>query len=168
MDTGDQTTGWDFPTGDYVRKLRRVADLSQRELAETAHLSRSQIERIEAGTADPRMRQLGDLFSLVGWGLVVLDAEGYQVRPLRELGGDLRDGADRRYPAHLDVIVDPLPGDWWADGYGLQSPPETFRRDRQARDVRRAQSQWDLKRGRYRAWPNVPRPMRARSVADTG
>jgi transcriptional regulator with XRE-family HTH domain len=168
MHTADQANDWDFPTGDYLRKLRRVADLSQRELAEVTSISRSVIERIEAGSADPRIGQLRELFCISRWGLIVIDADGYQVRPLRELGGDLRDGADRRYPAHLDVIIDPLPGQWWADGFGLQSPPETFTRDRDARDVRRAQSQWDLKRGPYRAWPNLPRPTRGRTGSATG
>jgi transcriptional regulator with XRE-family HTH domain len=165
--TGEFPTG-EFPTGDYVRQLRRVADLSQRELADVTRISRSRIERIESGTADPRIGQLGELFGIRGWRLVVIDTDGRQVRPLRELGGDLRDGAGRRYPAHLDVIIDPLPGQWWADGYGLQSPPETFTRNRVARDVRRAQSQWDLKRGPYRAWPNAPRPTPARRGLEAG
>jgi transcriptional regulator with XRE-family HTH domain len=168
MQTDDQPHHRVFPTGDYVRQLRRVADLSQRELVEVTTLSRSLIERIEAGTADPRIGQLGELIGIMSWRLVVVDADGRRVRPLQELGGDLRDGADRRYPAHLDVIIDPLPGQWWADGYGLQSPPETFTRDRVTRDVRRAQSQWDLKRGPYRAWPNVSRPTRARIGRDAG
>jgi transcriptional regulator with XRE-family HTH domain len=147
-----------FPVGDYLRQVRRVADLSQRELAERVRLSLSFIERIEAGRTDPRTAQLAELLRLAGWQLRVVDDEGHLVRPLSELGGDLRDGADRRYPAHLDVIVDPVRGDWWADTFGLQSPPETFRRNRDARDLRRAQSQWDLKRGHYRRWPNTPRP----------
>ena len=158
--TNPASQGWDFPTGDYMRKLRRVADLSQRELAEVVSLSRRLIERIETGDADPRLAQVAELFAIVGWRLEVVDHDGGPVQPLRELGGDLRDGADRRYPAHLDVIVDPRRGEWWADGYGLQSPPETFTRDRDRRDLRRAQSQWDLKRAGYRAWPNAPRPTR--------
>ena len=39
---------------------------------------------------------------------------------------DTRDGAERRYPSHLDTILDPEPGEWWADIYGLARPPETF------------------------------------------
>jgi ribosome-binding protein aMBF1 (putative translation factor) len=55
MHTADHPHDWAFPTGDYVRKLRRVADLSQRELAEVTSISRSLIERIEGrdrGSAD--------------------------------------------------------------------------------------------------------------------
>jgi transcriptional regulator with XRE-family HTH domain len=158
MDSDTIKQPWRFPADDYVRQLRRVQDWSQRELAERVSVSRRFIERLEAGYVDPRVSQLGDLFAWAGWQLRVVDAEGCLVRPLSELGGDLRDGADRRYPAHLDVIVDPVRGDWWADTFGLQSPPETFARDRHQRDLRRAQSQWDLKRGPYRLRPNLPRP----------
>jgi hypothetical protein len=59
MDYFAQVPDWEFHPGDYVRRLRRVADLSQRELAEVTGVSH----------------------------------------------GDLRDGGDRRYPAHLDVIL---------------------------------------------------------------
>jgi transcriptional regulator with XRE-family HTH domain len=151
MDAFDRTATWDLPTGDLVRKLRRVADLSQRELASVTGVSRSVIDRIEAGRVDARVGQLQAIFGVRCWGLVVTDGEGRLVTPLREYQGDLRDGADRRYPAHLDVIIDPKYGEWWADSFGLQSPPETFTRSRWLRDDRRAESQADLapyRRGR--------------------
>lgn len=150
MSPCDQPSQVSFPTGDYVRRLRRVADLSQRELAAVVDLSASSIRRLETGTMDPRLTPFARLLQLVGWRLAVVDEERREVTPLRELGGDLRDGAGRRYPAHLDVIVDPQMGEWWADCYGLAAPPETFARDREERDRRRARSQWHVGRGRRR------------------
>lgn len=135
---------WEFRCGDFVRRVRRVADLSQRELAVVSGFSRSLIDRIESERVDPRVGQLNALLGMVNWGLVVVDAQGRLVVPLREFGGDLRDGGGRHYPAHLDLILDPEPGDWWADYMGLQSPPETFTRSRWLRDQRRARSQADL------------------------
>jgi hypothetical protein len=76
----------------------------------------------------------------------VLDGDRREVHHLREYDGDLRDGAERRFPAHLDVIIEPQPGEWWGDQYGLARPPETFRRDRSARDPQRWLSQYGLGR----------------------
>lgn len=75
---------------------------------------------------------------------MVLDGDGRPVLPMRDRE-DLRDGAERRYPAHLDTIVDPRVGEWWGDIYGLSRPPETFRRDRHARDYRRRLSQQSVR-----------------------
>jgi hypothetical protein len=105
---------------------------------------------MEVGRLDPRVGQLQGLLDLVGWSLVVIDAEGRFVVPLKEYQGDLRDGAERRFPAHLDTILDPQWGEWWGDTFGLARPPETFTRDRRLRDQRRAASQRDLYRGPYR------------------
>ena len=115
---------WTFDCGDYVRRLRRHADLSQRELARVSGVSRGVIERIEAGTVDPKVGQLQALLDLVSWGVTVTDVDGRLVIPLREFEENLRDGADRRFPAHLDVIVDPRPGGRWAGQYRLSRPPE--------------------------------------------
>lgn len=133
-----------------MRRVRRAADLSQRETAKVAGVSLATVERIESGSLDPRVGQLQRLLDLVCWSLVVVDVEGRFVVPLHEFGGDLRDGADRRFPAHLDTILDPRRGEWWGDTYGLARPPETFTRDRKLRDQRRAASQRDLHRGPYR------------------
>lgn len=74
-----------------VRRVRRTADLSQRAL-----------ERILAAA---------------GYHLEVVDRGGHVVLPL-EVRQDTEDGAGRRYPAHLDTILDPVFGDWWADDEG--------------------------------------------------
>ena len=61
-----------FTAGDYLRKVRRVADLSQRQAAEAAKRPRSAVERIEAGRIDPRIGQLQQALDLVSWSLVVV------------------------------------------------------------------------------------------------
>lgn len=146
----DSQSGWTFPSGDIVRRLRRALDMSQRELAKAAQVGRATVTRIESGQLEPRVGQLQRLLDLVGWSLVVIDFEGRYVVPLKEYEGELRDGADRRFPAHLDVILEPRWGEWWGDAFGLARPPETYTRDRRLRDQRRAASQRDLFRGPYR------------------
>ena len=139
-----------FTAGDYLRKVRRVADLSQRQAARAAKLPRSAVERIESGRLDPRVGQLQQAFDLVCWSLVVVNAEGRVVMPLREFDGDLRDGGERHFPAHFDVILDPERGEWWGDQFGLARPPETYTRSRAKRDEQRARSQRGLYRGEFR------------------
>jgi transcriptional regulator with XRE-family HTH domain len=145
-----------------------VADASQRELATASGISRSVIDRIESGAVEPRVAQLCTLLGLVGWHLGVMDETGGLQSALDHLTHPWRDGGERHYPAHLDLIVSPERGEWWGDWLGYQSPPETYQLDRAARDVRRAQSQWDLKRGPYRARPNVPRPTWGPDSVDAG
>lgn len=138
-----------------VRAVRRRADLSQRELAERTGLSRSTIGRIESGSLAPGLRTLTTILSVAGVRLVAVDEDNRRVPPMEDLPGDVRDGAGRRYPSHLDTILDPLPGEWWGDRYGLAHPPETFRRDREMRDVMRRRSVWEVRVKQYR-WAFPP------------
>jgi hypothetical protein len=46
-------------------------------------------------------------------------------RARRRRRGGPASSAERRYPAHLDTVLDPAPGEWWGDRYGLARPPET-------------------------------------------
>lgn len=139
-----------------VRTVRRRADLSQRELAERAGLSRATIGRIESGTLIPALHTLAAVVAVAGIRLVAVDSENRRVPPMEDPPGDeLRDGAGRRYPSHLDVILDPAPGEWWADRYGFARPPETFRRDRAMRDVMRRRSVWEVRVKLYQ-WAAPP------------
>ena len=58
-----------------------------------------------------------------------------------------------RFPAHLDTILDPVAGQWWAEQYGLAMPPETFRRNRAIRDYERRRSQWEVRVAKFRHDP---------------
>ena len=148
-----------WPAAGIVRAVRRRADASQRELARFAQVHPATIGRIEAGTLTPSLAMVLRIIGAAGLRLVVVDESGRVLKPMRDRA-DLRDGAERRYPSHLDVITDPEPGEWWADLYGLARPPETFYRNREVRDALRRRSQWEVRVAKYRAAPRPPLPRR--------
>ncbi|MEV4810630.1 helix-turn-helix transcriptional regulator [Micromonospora avicenniae] len=156
-DTGDAAVPW--PVVGVVRAIRRRADLSQRELARRAGVHHATVGRIEAGRLAPSIELLCRIIGVAGHRLAVVDEFGRVLRPMHDWA-DTRDGAERRYPSHLDAILDPEPGEWWADIYGLARPPETFYRDRDVRDAMRRRSQWEVRVAKYRNVPPPPRQIR--------
>jgi len=150
-----------YPLSGMVRRVRRTADMSQRELAKATGLSHTLIAAIETGDRTPSLPALQRILGAAGLRLVVVDHGGHVVLPL-ETWQDTEDGAGRRYPAHLDTILDPVFGDWWADGFGLARPPETFRRDRRRRDYERRLSQWQVRVAKYRNAPEPSPPVEVR------
>lgn len=84
-----------------IRCVRRVADLSQRELAASLGVDQSRVARWESGEATPDVGVLAQVLRLGGYQLRAVDAGGEPARPLRS--DAVRDRAGRRYPAHLDV-----------------------------------------------------------------
>lgn len=134
-----------FPADDYLRQLRRRLDLSQREFARRVGVPRSTISRVEAGNLGIALQTFDRWLAEGALFLVVVDGEMRYVPPLQEYQGECRDGAERRYPAHLDTVIDPAEGDWWGGAYGLARPPETFRRNRERRDWARALSRWEAR-----------------------
>jgi len=140
MERGQARVG-PYPIPGLVRRARRIADLSQREMAAAAGVSRSTVARVESGELTPSLDVTQRLLATAGLHLVVVDGEGRVVKPMRE-SDETRDGGGRRYPSHLDTILDPKDGEWWADEFGLARPPETFVRDRQRRDRMRAYARW--------------------------
>lgn len=149
----------DFDVVGLVRAARRRADCSQRELAERAGVSHSTVARIEAGGLVPSLAVLRAVLAAADVALVAVDRDGRVLGPMEEDRDDLRDGAERRYPSHLDVVLDPVDGDWWGDRYGLSRPPETFHRDRRRRDAQRARSRWEVRVAQTR---HLPPPATAR------
>jgi transcriptional regulator with XRE-family HTH domain len=131
--------------------------MSQRELALAAGVSHSAVSRTEAGTLTPSVGLFRRVLGVAGLWLVVVDDKGRVVQPMDDWE-DVCDGAGRRYPSHLDTILDPRPGEWWGDRYGLMRPPETFRRDRAFRDEQRARSQWEVRVAKFRWAPPPPDP----------
>jgi transcriptional regulator with XRE-family HTH domain len=144
MPESDRVMLGGYPLADMVRRVRRTADLSQRELARFAGVSRASLGAIESGARTPSLAVLQRILHAANYMLVVADACGRLAAPL-EVWQDVRDGADRRYPAHLDTIIDPEYGEWWGDVYGLARPPETYYRNRAMRDWKRRCSQWDVR-----------------------
>jgi HTH-type transcriptional regulator/antitoxin HipB len=88
----------------YVRRARRIADLSQRELAAHVGVTQSQISRIEAGR-DVTVAAFARILARAGLRVAIVDGDGTEVEPMPD--DVLRDRAGRRPPAHLDVHAVP-------------------------------------------------------------
>lgn len=115
-----------FSADRYVVRLRRHADLSQRELAARLGVAPSVIARIETGQVAPSADLLSRILAIAGLRLVVIDSAGELVDPVAE---DLaRDNAGRRYPAHLDVHpVESASADYqWRPRHERQAPKAWF------------------------------------------
>ncbi|HYO36266.1 MAG TPA: helix-turn-helix transcriptional regulator, partial [Geodermatophilus sp.] len=84
-----------------LRRIRRTADLSQRELADGCGVSQSTVARAEAGRRDVGVGLLVTAARLAGLRLALLDAEGREVTPMDAAA--VRDGGGRLFPAHLDT-----------------------------------------------------------------
>jgi transcriptional regulator with XRE-family HTH domain len=99
--------------GRYVVRVRRLADLSQRDLAVETGTSASRICRLESGAVDPGVTQFQRILALAGLRLAVVDEAGHEVAPVP--ADIVRDNQGRRFPAHLDVAPpDEVPYDRWA------------------------------------------------------
>jgi transcriptional regulator with XRE-family HTH domain len=90
-----------FDGARFIVRARRLADLSQRELAEDTGLSRATIGRLESGASRVDAATLSVILARAGLRLAVLDRAGHEVEPVPL--DVLRDRADRRFPGHLDV-----------------------------------------------------------------
>jgi transcriptional regulator with XRE-family HTH domain len=144
-----------FLTVGLVRAARRRADLSQRAFAEKVGVHHGTIAKIEAGERLPSLGLFVRLMRAAGLQLVVVDEERRQVQPMEDYD-DVRNLAGRRFPTHQDLIFDPDPGEWWGDCYGLARPPETFHRDKNARDEQRRRSRWEVRVKQLRGAPPPP------------
>ncbi|MFM6849922.1 MAG: helix-turn-helix domain-containing protein [Terrabacter sp.] len=91
----------DFDASRYAARARRVADLSQRELAELLGLSRATVGRIESGAVRVDTVTMAAILACAGLRLAVLDRAGNEVQPIPV--DVLRDHAGRRLPSHLDA-----------------------------------------------------------------
>jgi transcriptional regulator with XRE-family HTH domain len=147
-----------FPAAGLLRAARRKADFSQAEIANAAGIHPSTVGRIEAGERMPSLNVFDRLILATGHFLAVVHDNGNVLHPMQDRW-DLRDGAQRRYPSHLDVIVDPVDQEWWGSIYGLARPPETYYRNRRVRDDQRRRSQWEVRVDKYR---HDPPPKEAR------
>ena len=90
-----------------VRRARRAADLSQRDLAARLGVSQSTVARWETGQSSPTLSLVEQMLALSGLRLAMIDTAGEPVAPMREDAP--RDRAGRRFPAHVDL--DAL--GWW-------------------------------------------------------
>jgi transcriptional regulator with XRE-family HTH domain len=134
------------PIAGLLRQARRRCGMSQRDVARRAGVSPATVGRAESGTIMPSLDVLQRLLDATGLYLVVVDPDGRVIQPL-EVFPLARDAAGRRYPAHLDLIIDPEYGEWWGDRFGLPRPPQTFYRD-PGRVARDQQEHYDYRAGR--------------------
>jgi HTH-type transcriptional regulator/antitoxin HipB len=118
-----------------VRRIRREADLSQRELARHLGVSKSTIAAVEKGDRGLEARFLARAAELADMRLALLDAAGREVVGMED--GAVRDMSGRRFPAHLDTRY--ADEGWWHDAHHWTRPQVwyTFDLDRVYRDGRR-------------------------------
>lgn len=84
-----------------IRRVRRDADLSQRQLAAELGVDQSLVARWETGEIAPSVEQLQRALDLAGCELAVSVARGEAPEPMRS--DAVRDLQGRRFPSHLDV-----------------------------------------------------------------
>ncbi|WP_158579894.1 helix-turn-helix domain-containing protein [Geodermatophilus marinus] len=127
-----------FDLSGVVRRIRRRADLSQRELAEACGVPQSAVAQAETGRRDLGATLLARAAGLAGLRLALLDGSGREVAGMapdavRDLGG-------RRFPAHLDTHhSDERPGRY-EHRFDRPLPWFTVDRHRGARDGLRARN----------------------------
>ncbi|WP_236830722.1 helix-turn-helix domain-containing protein [Blastococcus sp. KM273128] len=119
-----------------LRRIRRQADLSQRELAARCDLSQSAVASAETGRRDLRVTALVRAAALAGFRLVLLDEDGAEVRPMSPEA--VRDLGRRHFPAHLDTERTAAGLSFHEQRRDRPETAYTFVRDRSARDGRRA------------------------------
>ncbi len=116
-----------------LRRIRRAADLSQRELAGAAALSVSAVAHAEAGTRDLPVSALVRAAALAGLRLALLDGAGMEVRGMHP--DAVRDRGGRRFPAHLDTMLSERRASRWEHRPLLRQPTYTFDRRRPWEDA---------------------------------
>lgn len=97
-----------------IRRVRRLAKWSQRELAHELGVSQSAVAKWETGRTCPSARMLARVLGLAQASLAGVSASGDRLRPMKVAAA--RDAADRRYPAHAYV---------WAEGWWVPEGAET-------------------------------------------
>lgn len=91
-----------------IRRVRRLAKFSQRQLAQELGVSQSAVAKWETGRTSPSARMLARVLQVVELTLAAVKVSGERVLPLKVAVA--RDAANRRYPAHAFVWAE----GWWA------------------------------------------------------
>jgi transcriptional regulator with XRE-family HTH domain len=84
-----------------VLRVRRLCDLSQRDLGALLGIDQSHVARIESSRRRVDLPLLVRILALADLRIAVVDRDGKEVSPIAT--DVLRDNAGRRMPAHLDV-----------------------------------------------------------------
>lgn len=99
-----------------LREARRSAGLSQRGLAERARQPAGSIAAIETQRSDVSVTRFAALLDACGWALWVVNRSGEVIDGLIDC--EPRDGAGRRYPAHVTLRSTADRSSWWGDRHG--------------------------------------------------
>jgi HTH-type transcriptional regulator/antitoxin HipB len=125
-----------FEAGPLMAQVRRLADLSQRELAGKAGVPQASVAALESGSRGVRLDVFARLVAAAGMRLAVLGPEGRQVTPF--VADAARDNAGRRFPAHLDVRApDDVPEERITSPRYDRADPKGWYHLRERRDVTR-------------------------------
>ena len=114
------------PTSGMIRRIRRRADLSQRDLAAALGVGQATVARWEVGATAPSTDHLASAARLAGLRVALVDDTGAEAAPMR--ADAVTDRAGRYYPAHLD----PVGSGWWTPWSSLDAA-YTAARDRARR-----------------------------------
>lgn len=120
-----------------VLRVRRMADLSQRDLAGMLGVSPATVARWESGARRVELVALEAVLDIAGLRLGVVDNRSQEILPVS--ADAVRDNAGRRFPAHLDVQPpDVLPYEAISSPRYDRQPAKGWYHLREQRDVRRA------------------------------
>jgi transcriptional regulator with XRE-family HTH domain len=127
-----------FHLGSVVRRIRRIADLSQRDLARALGISVGAVAQAETGERDLPASVLARAAELAGLRLALVAGDGAEVPGMT--ADAVRDRVGRHFPAHLDVRYGDQ--DWWHgdERYDRVRPWYTFDRSRSVRDTWRTRT----------------------------
>jgi transcriptional regulator with XRE-family HTH domain len=117
-----------FDLSSLLRRIRRTADMSQRELAEAAQMSAAAVAHAEAGSRDLPVAALVRAAEVAGLHLALLDADGREVRGMHP--DAVRDRGGRHFPAHLDTVLSEERSSRWEHQPNRPQPTYTFDRRR--------------------------------------
>jgi transcriptional regulator with XRE-family HTH domain len=118
-----------------LRRVRRIADLSQRELAVAVGISPSAVGSAESGARDLPLSVVARIAEVAALRLSLVDGDGGEIAGM--VDNTVRDAAGRRFPAHLDTRYSD--DRWWhgPDRKYRTQPWYTFDRCRDVRDRNR-------------------------------
>ena len=103
-----------------LRRIRRTADCSQRELADHLGVSKATVAAVETGARDLSSELLVRAADLAGLRVALVDAGGQEVPVMS--GPAARDRAGRRFPAHLDTRTATRTGGTAVSGTAVTDP----------------------------------------------
>lgn len=107
----------------YIRRARRIADLSQRDLAARLGVGVGTVARAESANGNIVLPVLVAILAQAGLRLMVVDEAGRPVEPMNPAAA--RDNSGRRYPAHLDAR---MPSNQYVNSLEAQSRKRPERR----------------------------------------